>query len=334
MVTLPPISEGSFLRAAEADPNDQRCLIENFPKQRAVQLAHVLPRGLVGNGEIMSRLEWNWNLRRGTLNLDTRGNIFFLGASMKLLYENGQWALLPEDRIIDQYYAKLSAGFSTPRSEFPIISETSYTYRLIALSGMEDIALMRQTTHPAKAKGVETHLHPYHDFPKIVSHIHPKFAIMGFAHNAETIESSALRNLCKALPIVKKLMALSCCWKRMLPPRDTLQADPTYVDPELVELDEDGYDDNSDGYETDGDSICTVPRRIMYAPPSIQKRQRVPEESEDELHEDIPPLKSRRTGEKHDGDVAEDNAWSADRISEWAREVSTSPLPRNDRACI
>jgi hypothetical protein len=46
---------------------------------------------------------------------------FAVGASMKLLYENGQWALLPEDRIIEKYYAKLSAGGTDPRSEFPII---------------------------------------------------------------------------------------------------------------------------------------------------------------------------------------------------------------------
>jgi hypothetical protein len=54
MVKLPPISEGTCLRAAEADPNDQRCLIENYPKERAIQLTHILPRSLSENGELVS----------------------------------------------------------------------------------------------------------------------------------------------------------------------------------------------------------------------------------------------------------------------------------------
>lgn len=41
---------------------------------------------------------------------------------MKLLYENHQWGLLPEDYIIDKYYEKKSAGFGCPRSGFPVIT--------------------------------------------------------------------------------------------------------------------------------------------------------------------------------------------------------------------
>lgn len=44
---LPPISEGTYDRAVAADPNQQRCLIENFPVERGIQLAHILPRGVV-----------------------------------------------------------------------------------------------------------------------------------------------------------------------------------------------------------------------------------------------------------------------------------------------
>ncbi|KAH6890704.1 hypothetical protein BKA70DRAFT_1572342 [Coprinopsis sp. MPI-PUGE-AT-0042] len=329
MIQLPPISEGTYLRAAEADPNKQRCLIENYPKERAIQLTHVLPRSLVKDGDIMSMLEWRWNLRRGTLNLDTRENICFLGASMKLLYQNGKWGLLPEDHIIERYHEKKSAGFLLPRDEFPVITGETFSYTLVPLNDMDNVALTRQSKHPASAGGFETHLYPYPDFPRIVSHIHPRFAIMGFAHNVEAIPSAALRSLCQAFPIVKKLLAVSSAWKRMLPPEEVLMADPTYMDPEVVNNDEDEEEEQIDGYESDGDSICTVPRRIIFLAPPAPKRRRDSEDSEDE----IPPSKSRRTGETDNGpEVAGDNAWNANRISEWVREVSTSPPPRGDKA--
>jgi hypothetical protein len=95
MQQLKPVSAGSRKRAGAADPNEQRCLIENFPKVRGVEVAHIFEREnsrnstLVGNLATlqwipsiliisqMTSLEYSWGLRKGTLNLDTRRNIFF-----------------------------------------------------------------------------------------------------------------------------------------------------------------------------------------------------------------------------------------------------------------
>ncbi|KAH6892775.1 hypothetical protein BKA70DRAFT_1233518 [Coprinopsis sp. MPI-PUGE-AT-0042] len=321
--------QSTYLRSAAADPNEQRCLVENYPKERAIQLTHILPRSFVRDGTMMSMLEWNWNMRRGTLNLDTRENVCYMGASMKLLYENGQWGLLPEDHII---YEHRFAGSSAPRSEFPIITGDTFSYTFIPLTGMDDIALTRQTKHPPQANGFETHLHPYRSFPKIVSHVHPRFAIMAFGLYAEAIPSSSLDNLCRTYPIVNELMTIVDSWNQLMLDDEEMEEDPTYISPEVLKKKKEEVD--VDEYETDGDSVSTVPRRILHVPPPARKRGRVSEDSEDELEEERPPSKSRRIGEKLDPNVAEDQAWSADKISEWAREVSKSPPLRDDRACI
>ncbi|KAH6892776.1 hypothetical protein BKA70DRAFT_1440579 [Coprinopsis sp. MPI-PUGE-AT-0042] len=327
---LPPISEGTYLRAAAADPNEQRCLVENFPVERGIQVAHILPRSVVREEATMSSLEWNWNLRRGTLNLDTRENVCFLGASMKLLYENNQWGLLPEEHIIDEYYDKKSAGFGCPRSGFPVIAGDTFTYTLVALTGMENLALMRQIKHPAQANGFETHLHPFQQFPKIVSHIHPRFAIMALARSARTVRSPGLRDVCQIFPSIKKLMIVASSWTRMLPPENILEEDPTYMDPEVVAASRDDDDDETfEGYETDGDSICTVPRRMLYVrPPPATKRQRNQEEYEDESDDDRPPPKARRTDERSScPESSGESAWTADRIAQWAKECCRTPPP-------
>lgn len=44
MQTVKPISDAARRRAEQADRNGQRCLVENCPKERAVELAYVFDR--------------------------------------------------------------------------------------------------------------------------------------------------------------------------------------------------------------------------------------------------------------------------------------------------
>lgn len=92
---IKPITKAAQQRAKAADPNGQRCLIENYSKNRAVHLAHVVFRDASGYNEIVSyrctsanlraelytkqmeSLEWSWKMAKGTLNLDTQENVFF-----------------------------------------------------------------------------------------------------------------------------------------------------------------------------------------------------------------------------------------------------------------
>lgn len=80
-------------RVLDADPHKGRCLIENCNPTRAVEFAHCYPRSLTKESARvssfsemlntilsfscqMTRLEYWWNMKYQTLNLDTRYNIF------------------------------------------------------------------------------------------------------------------------------------------------------------------------------------------------------------------------------------------------------------------
>ncbi|PPQ80680.1 hypothetical protein CVT25_001814 [Psilocybe cyanescens] len=138
-----PVSDASRQRAEDADPNLQRCLIEICPKERAVELTHVFSRKNSGYLTIMHALEWSWGMREGSLNLDTRRNLFFLGASMRSLYVSGKWALCPEEHVVDQFFTKAIPPFwGSPkkRGELPeletlfVAQRPTYRYTLLPLS--------------------------------------------------------------------------------------------------------------------------------------------------------------------------------------------------------
>lgn len=89
-----PLSKHAKNRVMKADPNHGRCLVTNCAPDLAVEFAHCVPRSLAANIDLvcayiklcpasiithylqMEKLEWCWNLQLGTLNLDTRFNIF------------------------------------------------------------------------------------------------------------------------------------------------------------------------------------------------------------------------------------------------------------------
>jgi hypothetical protein len=88
------ISDGTKKRVLRVDPNNGRCLIENCNPARAVEFAHCYPRSLtkesarvssifenadntlLSSFRQMTSLEYWWDMRFQTLNLDTRYNIF------------------------------------------------------------------------------------------------------------------------------------------------------------------------------------------------------------------------------------------------------------------
>ncbi|TFK19818.1 hypothetical protein FA15DRAFT_157931 [Coprinopsis marcescibilis] len=67
----------SVIRRVQAvDPNGGRCLVENCSPARIVEYCHVVPRKLWRDTQLLDSLEWFWRMRKNTLNLETRRNIF------------------------------------------------------------------------------------------------------------------------------------------------------------------------------------------------------------------------------------------------------------------
>ncbi|KXN85948.1 Pre-mRNA-splicing factor brr2 [Leucoagaricus sp. SymC.cos] len=156
-------------RVQAVDPNGGRCLVENCSSTRAIQYYHLVPRNVWTDSGILDALEWHWNMRANTLNLDTRRNVFPAGASVHHMLDTGRWVLVPEEAIVQQYYDALDPILkSAERARFPIIPDCNdFQYTLIPIKDMEDIAFTRQmaTGGPPVPDNFVTHLFPYNTFP-------------------------------------------------------------------------------------------------------------------------------------------------------------------------
>ncbi|KAF8869661.1 hypothetical protein BD779DRAFT_1681849 [Infundibulicybe gibba] len=175
------------VRDATRDLSGGRCLIENVHEDSGVQYAHCLARATSDN--ILTSLEFSWGMRYGTLNIDTRQNIFKLGCTLHFLFDQGQWILLPDTKIIERYYEAASASKGadrvdpeTRRAAFPDIHEGPYSYRLLARSPMRRVPIHREEPPEQPRDYVLADDFTFLPFPlyngqKFKSHIHPKFVI-------------------------------------------------------------------------------------------------------------------------------------------------------------
>ncbi|EKM76574.1 hypothetical protein AGABI1DRAFT_131129 [Agaricus bisporus var. burnettii JB137-S8] len=224
---------------ADASINQRRCLIENCPNERAVQYCHLFAKEWTKDENLMTSLEWFWRLKHRELNLDTRYNIFFAGASLHVLHNNDSWGLLPPEDSINQYYNKLRIIGVTPfahRETFPIIPNGVFSYRLIPLkASMRSICIARQENHaldqPVATTDFKFHVYPFDELPEIRSHIHPKFAIVELGRKLSELCADTLISLFDSFPVLSSVLAIFVAWTgKVTPPEDGFQS--YWVDPE------------------------------------------------------------------------------------------------------
>ncbi|PPQ99637.1 hypothetical protein CVT24_005215 [Panaeolus cyanescens] len=170
---LAAITGSAIKRAQDADPNLQRCLIENCSTSMAVQLAHVYDREEGASDCEMRALEWSWGLVKGSLNLDTRRNIFFVGESMYEMYKRYQWSLVPEEKVVRRFLYKFNSG-PRDRYDFPNLQSRTFKYRFLPVDNMEDMYINRQSDDNT----VTVHEYPFAGLPVLTSHIHPTFVML------------------------------------------------------------------------------------------------------------------------------------------------------------
>ncbi|KAF5335298.1 hypothetical protein D9611_011670 [Ephemerocybe angulata] len=351
-------SNGCIIRAQERDPNGMRCLVENCPRDRAVEVADVVPRERSADHKFMTSIEWSWNMRKGTLNLDCHRNIFFLGASLHSLYKSGLWALLPEEHIVDRYMDEPPGRFAKTaleREEFPVVEGETFQYTFLPLSDMSSFGITRQNqeTNLADPTAFTTHLHPFSTLPSFTSHVHPNFVILRIAcllhHKSRDPYVTKLRN---TNPVVRKLHDFFPAWVLgELPP--WALTDPTFTTVIAreerkgeKEEDEEGEDSQissetqSDYHyeepEYDSCGTCTPPRRIWFPPPKSKGvsdkglgAKRSSSEVEDlrfEHRGKYRKLSAHFPHEHSHGDDPQSN-WTKESTSDWARHCSNSPPP-------
>ncbi|KAF9037578.1 hypothetical protein BJ165DRAFT_1501878 [Panaeolus papilionaceus] len=222
--TFKPITRSAIERAEIADPHSRSCLIENCSRNQAIQVVQVFDREASAIPHIINGLEWNWRMAQGTLNLDTRSNIFFLSASMRQLYVHKKWILLPEKNIVMQYFDKMD--FPLTRRKVRHVEGDSFQYIFVPIQDMQNIYVTRQLM-PQENSCYTIHEYPFQDFPLLTSHIHPKYAIL----QAGSVLRSGLdvRNkssLMERFPWLDEVEQLYLTWTGVMP-REAMD-DPIY----------------------------------------------------------------------------------------------------------
>ncbi|KAF9037601.1 hypothetical protein BJ165DRAFT_1614511 [Panaeolus papilionaceus] len=228
-IVLKPITQAATKRAQSADPNGLRCLIENCPGNQAVQLTHLFERDAAADERQTGSLEWAWNMQQNTLNLDTRRNVFFLGASMNQLYREKKWALVPEEAILDRYLYE-ECLFPLPRDDFPELKDETFRYTFLPIQDMEDVYLTRSTALPSGERTINVYCYPFERLPQITSHVHPCFAILQVGSILENkLDLTTSRALIAKHPILEKITAIYNEWVALLP--QNAKDNPTFMPP-------------------------------------------------------------------------------------------------------
>ncbi|KII86411.1 hypothetical protein PLICRDRAFT_289577 [Plicaturopsis crispa FD-325 SS-3] len=132
-------------------------------------------------------LEYAWNMGCGTLNTDSRYNIFPVTAELRSRFEAGEWVLLPTVQQMDIYWA---SGSMPIGRDFPDIPNGIFEYKLLARQCMKGLPI-RRFPLPERAENAiplpqayYIHEYPYCELGVLRSHIHPRFVIWNLGRKA------------------------------------------------------------------------------------------------------------------------------------------------------
>ncbi|KAH9022444.1 hypothetical protein EDB84DRAFT_495731 [Lactarius hengduanensis] len=176
-----------------------RCLIENTSD--FLDHIHCLKRST--EDHLLDSLEFAWNMKPLTLNLDTRYNII---------------------HIIDAYYNAINTR------KLPNIDAKVYQYTLVAHEKMRGAPIHRQKDilHQLipNADDFTFYPHPYHDFPTIGSHAHPRFIICNSGSKLD--ESGLLQWQARETrkDDLAKVVAIWNSWKQEVPTEEWVEKTP------------------------------------------------------------------------------------------------------------
>ena len=197
-----------------------------------------------------------------------------MDASVRCMFDAHQWALLPDDVIVQQYSECLLQGATVPtahREKFPVIDvaihvdsaaiavaqelyqdREDFRYRVIPVMDMKGIAFSRQNDYsgPVSVDNFTVHVYPFNTLPVLVSHIHPKFVIMATAKTVFRQEQDAIQALIQQFPTLETILKLSLAWRNFIPRR--AKEDRSYWPP----YDPSSTDDEGNGDDDKDDKDC------------------------------------------------------------------------------
>ncbi|KII86406.1 hypothetical protein PLICRDRAFT_177953 [Plicaturopsis crispa FD-325 SS-3] len=164
-------------RAHAVDPNAGRCLLTNTDSD--IQLAYCIPRDL--DPSKLDNLESAWNLNHGSLNTDSRYNIFPVTRALGRLFDAGDWILVPTAQTVETYYADEMIPVG---ADFPQVANGIFEYTLLSRRSMEGTTIHRSSTKRSTGdqslplfEETAAHSYPFATLGIVRSHLHPRFVI-------------------------------------------------------------------------------------------------------------------------------------------------------------
>ncbi|KAF9496610.1 hypothetical protein BDN71DRAFT_1588802 [Pleurotus eryngii] len=241
-------------------PHGDRCLLQNVGPESGTQYAHLVPRALAQDDELMNKLEWYWGMTRRSLNFDTCYNMFPCGNAFHALHNALKWGLLPSDDIVAQYHDSLTrvhSEFYAERTKFPDISNGNFSYRFLPLRDMEAVTITRHLRiptpeNPMGPSDTVMHFFPFDTMPLLTSHIHPKFAIFELGRQISALPMDLKIKLINATPILCSISDIYRAWSET-PPAEFLAYKVFNPHP----------DDEDDDEDEDCSDAGTIPRRKL-----------------------------------------------------------------------
>ncbi|PPR00112.1 hypothetical protein CVT24_008968 [Panaeolus cyanescens] len=179
-------------RVAYSSPTQDRCIVENTPNCDGIELCHVFGRANSTDDTLMSSIEFNWDILKYGLNLDSRRNCIFAGALFHAKYDKGRWCLVPPIGVLqDLLKATKTGDRKIVAAKLKDIHDLgTYTYTLVPIHyEMGYKPIVWQTTDRPQAGDDDLIIYKY-PFNKpvieIESHVYPEFIVLSIGlHMAE-----------------------------------------------------------------------------------------------------------------------------------------------------
>ncbi|KAF7332550.1 HNHc domain-containing protein [Mycena kentingensis (nom. inval.)] len=143
---------------------------------------HIIARRTLA--EVLDKLEFRWQMRHRTFNVDTRYNLVLLTVDWHTLLDSYHWTLVPDwftiRRIREWMTKPLPQNFDDWKSILDLFGDaTDFTYYVLPLSqDMRTTVIHRYASQiDANPRGKQSHFFPYNTLPAIKSHCRPHFVL-------------------------------------------------------------------------------------------------------------------------------------------------------------
>lgn len=214
---------------------------------------------------------------------------------------------------------------------------------------MEQVTILRQHSFPPdgtpiSSDHISNHFYPYSSFPRIESHLHPKFVIYNAGHKLFKCPADRLSELFRDFPSLASVRLLYEAWIRG--PQGHEAQDPSFKPPEADDKDDDeDDDDDDDGKDSDYDDRTQSrlsnskkrkapvnaqrSQKKRKAPVNSQKKRKAPADKQGFKRSKLRPTEeglSKTTGlsqatlSNHNRLLGE-GAWTYNCVCEWSKET-------------